>query len=130
MGSALLSSITGGRGEFVSESSTASIVVPIGQTADIVITPTSGKRLRLIQLQAQTATLTTDMSVDVGAKTVLNTIRMGGGSSGSDNATGQANIGGNKPNQPPILGEIDEVITLSFATATLQVFVYSTEEGN
>jgi len=125
-----MSFTVGGGGEFVAETSTASILVATTQSADIVITPSAGKRIRLVQLQAQGATLTTDVSVDVGVKTVLNLIRIGGGTSGSENATGQANIGGNKPNQPPILGLTNEVVTLSFAAPTAQVFLYSYEEGS
>ena len=129
----------GGGGMFTAKSISGRVQLASGAAAGAVITltPPSGQRVKLTVLQAEVgAGAQVNMTLTVGANTLItsqtlssesNTI-VGGFKIGTGDSAGAVTLS-HFNTHPPILGEVDEVVTLTAAAITISAISYNYEFG-
>jgi len=128
--SELLSSITGGGGgSFIASFASSTVNIPSGATGTIAtITPPTGERVLLTALACTIAAQTNLTTVTSGGVDVIDAVILMDNDQSAVN-TNQFYIGHDRPNQSPILFNIDEAVDIKTNVATSTATIYTYQFG-
>ncbi len=116
-------------GDFISKFTSTGISIPIATPAGIIVTltPPAGQKVMLTQFLGSGSTGPELISFDVGGSTVLSPTQIGFQT--SINLLAGIFFLGGQAGVPPILGETDEVFTITSDVNTTVTFNYAYQFG-